>query len=74
MQPFVLSGRASTVFGLIALKAKEEQAKQDCLDALAELRRIINYRPCPVDPKGLCGETRPCAETGCPVWEAKGKE
>jgi hypothetical protein len=56
MQNFVLIGKASTVFRLIELKAKQEHEQQGSL--------------CPFDPQRIarCNVTDPCGKVDCQIW------
>jgi len=54
---FVLSGRASTVFDLIALKAKRQ----------AELEVALKSHACLVSASAMCGKPDSGCR-GCPLW------
>jgi len=60
MEPFVLSGKAKTVFRIIELAAKREQ----------ELANILKTRSCPISKTAVCNKSSniPCSEARCPVW------
>jgi hypothetical protein len=70
IQPFVISGKAKTVFALIELKAKREQELNEAMNNLsAEVKRTTGHS-CPFDKVARCSkpEDISCGRAGCPVW------
>ena len=64
MQNFVITGKASTVFRLIELKAKQEE----------ELKLLLKNRQCKYSPGEKCSKPSnrlTCSQSTCEVWMGK---
>ncbi len=63
MNSFVITGKSRKVFDLVALKAKQEEARE-------KLEREIKGHSCPFSPEARCNkpEDATCASIGCRIW------